>query len=107
MENMTTNTDVVAVGRQVWIDHSDRLCPSEGDPVATDDVYAVVVLWDPDDGRAWVGWLTTIAHSSVCFSASDLEDPAFQTWLRQLPSWEDANLWQGTTYPGLHLVWRR
>ncbi len=106
---MVTDTEVTTVARLVSIDGNGRLCLAQGDPldVIADQLYAVVVLWDPDDASSWVGWLTTTTRRSVCFSASDLQEPVFQNWLRALPGWEHASLWQATTCPGLHLVWRR
>lgn len=106
---METRREVGCGSRLVTIDGDGRLHPSNGDPVdvIADQLFAVVVLWDPNEGSSWVGWLTTTTRRSVCFSATDLEDAVLQNWLRALPGWDHAKLWYATTCPGLHLVWRR
>ena len=109
MMGTTLSTQTPLLRRRVTVDGHGRLHPAQGEPidVIADQLYAVVVLWDPDDGASWVGWLTTTTHRSVCFGASDLEGDAFQYWLRALPGWDGTQLWHATTCPGLHLVWRR
>lgn len=104
---METNAEVP--GRLVTIDGDGQLHTTQGAPldVIADQLYAVVVLWDVEGGSSWVGWLTTTARRTACFTAADLEDPIVQNWLRALPGWDHAKLWQATTCPGLHLVWRR
>lgn len=43
--------------RRVAFDGKGRLCAAQGDQisVAADQLYAVVVLWDADEGSSWVG----------------------------------------------------
>lgn len=95
--------------RRVAFDGNGRLCASQGDQisVAAEQLYAVVVVWGVDEALAWVGWLTTTTHRTVCFSEADLADPAFRAWLDVLPGWDRDKLSLATTRPGLHLVWRR
>jgi hypothetical protein len=94
--------------RLVVIDRDGQLRPSSGEQPALrgEEMFVVVVLWDVELG-AWLGWLTTSYHRSLSFSAADLEDPAFQRWLAELPGWDSRKLSLALGTPGLHLVWRR
>ena len=91
---MEGHGEVVPRGRLVTIDGAGRLHPAQGDPidVIADQLYALVVLWDPDESASWVGWLTTSTRRSVCFCAADLEGAVFQSWLRALPGWDQEQL---------------
>lgn len=106
---METNSEVIRHRRLVTVDGNGQLHPAEGDPldVIADQLYSVVVVWDRQEGSSWLGWLTTVAGRAVCFAAGDLDNPILQIWLRALPGWDEAKLWEATTSPGLHLVWKR
>ena len=95
--------------RLVTIDGDGQLHPPDGDPIdlITDEVQAVLVLWNRDDSLAWKGWLRTGSRRSISFTAADLGEPIFQNWLRSLPGWKHEQLWHATTNPGHHLVWQR
>jgi hypothetical protein len=105
---MQMNCNAVPYRRLVTVDGNGRLHPAEGDPldVIADQPLSVAVIWDREEG-SWHGWLTTVAGHTVCFEVGDLNDPIFQSWLRALPGWQHARLWEATTNPGIHLVWRR
>lgn len=70
-------------------------------------LFAIVLLWDDNMPGRWIGWLTTIDRRALCFSQTELEDPAFQAWLGALPDWEPGRLSTSLARVGLHLVWRR
>lgn len=102
--------DVLSASQRfVMIEGDGRLHPAKGEPldVIADELFTVVVVWDHVDGSSWIGWLATMARQTACFGPTDLEDPAFQSWLRALPGWQPANLQHATTNQGLHLEWRR
>lgn len=71
-----------------------------------DELFAVLVLWDPDEPGTWRGWLTTITHRAASFCARDLEDSTFRRRLAELPGWEPRRLSVALGRPGFHLVWR-
>ena len=104
---METNT--APQRRPLTIDGDGQLHASQGAPldVVADQLYEIVVQWSPEEEGSWVGCLTTTARRMARFTTADLEDPIFQTWLRALPGWSHDKLWEATTSPGLHLVWRR
>lgn len=78
----------------------------EGYLVTATEPFAVVVVWVKNDPR-WRGSVTTLDGRSVRFSQSDVEDDAFQDWLRDLPGWDPEKLRHAMTSPGVYLVWRR
>jgi hypothetical protein len=66
------------------------------------------MVWDANDPTPqWRGTLTTFDHRPVRFSQAELDDEAFQRWLRDLPGWDPTKLSHALMSPGLHLVWRR
>jgi len=85
-----------------------HLWPCRGDrsSVAPNDLYSVQVLWQGLAPPPWIGWVTTTSRRAVRFSATDLTDRAFRTWLADLPCWEAARLALAIEVAGLHLVWR-
>jgi hypothetical protein len=96
-------------GQLVRIESDGRLRSTQNDNVAivTEELFAVVVLWDVDDASPWLGYLATTTHRSVCFSSADIADHSLLGWLSALPGWEPSKLSHATTNPGFHLVWRR
>ena len=99
----------VGVERQlITVDDDGVLWSSPREPLGMtmQELYAVLVLWDGEEGSSWLGWLTTTNHRSACFAAADLADPRLRRWLRDLAGWDWHRLVVATTCPGLHLVWR-
>ena len=98
----------VSVRRHVAVDGDGSLSSLQGPAtrMTSDQVFAVLVLWDEKCGASWLGWLTTKDHSTACFTVLDLEDPLVARWIGGLPGWDQQQLSLATTLPGLHLVWR-
>jgi hypothetical protein len=106
---MDTNDEALPQHRLLTIDGHGHLHTPRGAPLdmVADQLYEIVVQWNQGEEGSWVGCLTTAARRTARFTTADLQDPIFQTWLRALPGWEHEKLWQATTSPGSHLVWRR
>jgi hypothetical protein len=97
-----------ACDRVLVVDGDGRLVSCcDGYSVTADQLFAVVVVWDPTDPTGWRGTLTTLDHRPVRFAHAELDDQAFQRWLRDLPGWDPGKLSHALIWPGLHLVWRR
>ena len=90
------------------VDSKGQLRSRTGDrgSLLVERLFAVLVLWQMEEPRAWRGWLTTFSRRSIQFSATDLAAPTFQRWLVRLPDWEPENLSFALAVPGFHLVWR-